>query len=238
MEIPPPNPIDILQQKFKNSQTGGKGSVRRKKIPSKRIKTIQESDEVLKVLQNAIELQSIAKEKVDPLEIVECNDYLKVFTLEFTNVINKGYRKSNRPSVDHYTTIRTRFTEYLQIQKLEDGAIGFHENIGNYCVKNLSEKALCEVIKLFDLYHNIIETREYSGFNQNTVPKSDSDLHKLYDNLEMDFSVKMTPTSLRTHYQEKMDKVELNLDEKRETLKNAYFSIIKLLLHYENAAKH
>ncbi len=228
------DPLQILQQKFKKSQTGGKGSVRRKKIPTKKVKTSQESEVALEVLQLPVSLQALATEKVVTQDLEVCNSYLKAFTLEFTSVINKAFRKSNRPTVDHYTTIRSRLTEYLQLQKLEDQAIGFHENLGNYCVKNLSEKALGEVAKLFQLCHEVIDTGEYRGFQENSVPSEDSQLHKLYDNLELDFSVRMTPTSLRNHYQSKLDKVEINQTEKGDDMRNAYFSIIKLLLQYQN----
>ena len=40
-----------LQARYKDVQTGGRGTIRRKKIPSKKSKHSSESEEVLKVLK-------------------------------------------------------------------------------------------------------------------------------------------------------------------------------------------
>lgn len=219
-----------LQARYKDVKTGGKGSIRRKKIPSKKNKHTQESEEVLKVLKLPNTIKDICQEHLTDTQVEECNSYLKAFTSEFCRVISKGHRKSNRPSVDHHTTIRSNLEDYLQIRKHTDGNHMFHENLGNYCVKNLSEQALQQVVKILEICSEIIKDQEYIGYHENTIPTSDSRLKQLYSDLEMDFSVKMFPSSLRSHYKNKLETTEVTNTKKRDTLKNSYFSIIKLLM--------
>ena len=217
-----------LQTKYRDVQTGGSGSVRRKKIPQKRTKKNTESDQVTNFLKLPNTIKNTCGEHLSADNLNECNKYLSLFTAEFCKVISKGHRKSNRPGVDHHTKIRESMEEYLKLHD-NDTDIGFNDNLSNYCVKNFSEDALGQVIKILTICNEIIINKEYLGYNEHIVPTSDSKLKQLYTDLEMDFSVKMFPTSLRNHYIKKLEQVEISDADKRSSLKGSYFSIIKLL---------
>jgi len=238
-------PLINLQQKFKKTdiQPGGKGSMRRKKIPSNRSKKPTESDELLTILKVPKLINIACETHLRSDKIEESNRYLFIFTSEFYNVISKAHRKSNRPSIDHYTTIRKKLEEYFVIQYDEDSCtnengekeLGFHVNLTNYATKNLSSQALKQFLVVLEACKAIIETSEYMGYLENIVPKSDRELAQLYRILKMDFSVKMMPTHLRNHYLKQLSGIELNKKEERSQLKSAYFSIIKLIT--EGASK-
>ena len=221
--------IANLQLKFKGIQTGGKGSIRRKRIPGNRNKKSTETEEILNILKMPKEIKDSCKQYLTPDNLKECNRYLKIFTDEFCNVISKGHRKSNRPSIDHHMTIKKNLTSYLVIQANEINEFGFHENLSNYSTKNLSHLALKQLKVLLDALKIIIETKEYLGYFFNVIPNSDSKLAELYSTLKIDFSVKMVPTNLRTHYLTKVKELEVNDTNSHNKLKYAYFSVLKLL---------
>ena len=229
------SPLSVLHAKFKNIQTGGKGSIRRKKITKRKPKTPDQSGEVVEVLTTATKLGEICKSQLNSDNYMECNRYISVFVDEFCRNINKAYRKSNRPSIDHHNTIKTRISEYLQITNIlnEDNVksdnYGINSNLGNYCIKNLSPQALQNITKLVEIATNIINNSEYSDYIESVLPDTDNGIHKLYETLQLDFTVKMIPTSLRNHYLSKVDTLPLNDDESRNKLKSSYFCIIKLL---------
>ncbi len=226
--------LKILQEKFKGIKTGGKGSIRRKRVPSKKNKKSTDSNEARQLLNSVENLKKKVVEFVNIDTLVDCNKYISIFTSEFCNSIGKGHRKSNRPSNDHYTTMRTKIAEYLEIESFSecDGGdinVKVSDNLFNYCLKNFSPQALKQIVTLVEIINEIVKDQEYEGYIATQVPKEDTALIQLYSDMKMDFSVKMIPTALRNHYLNNINSIETNDGEARDKMKAAYFSILKMI---------
>ena len=207
-----------------STQTGGRGTVRRKKRRGGKHPTtdLRQSDEVVALLSEVHKLGTHFT-TIDQEQDNDLLTYLAVFRAEYIKSVGKGHRRSNR--VDHHTTLRERLDDYLT-PKQEGGTYHINEAFGTYGVKNLHDKALQQLTHLLTIYCEIVKEGEYIGFGESSVPHDDNALSEAYQILNFDFSVRMSPTGFRHHYLKRRDNSN---DTGSQPLKQAYFSVLRLI---------
>jgi hypothetical protein len=215
--------IDILRKKFGNIQTGGKGTIRRKKIVVKK-KNNKEDNHNL-ITENKRLSESLIDINDD--ELVELNNYCSIFRDEFVSHISKGHRRSNRPGIDNYQCIKKKLKNDLLICKTGT-TFGLSAIIIGYCLKQLSDVAINQLIGLLKVYCNIIKNKEYDGFNKIKKDVDDNTIIKAYEMLDIDYSHKNTPLAIRQIYIDTVNKTKTDETSVREALRNSFFTIINI----------
>ena len=240
-----------LKQRFGNLRTGGKGSVRRKKVKSGRLIAQEEASEAFKKnLAKIVNTLNAEMKSIAELEFQEYAEYTNIFVKKFTNNLCKQSRRSNRG--DRPVTIRTQISQYLQIN---DEKRCYDTELVEYITQQVNQDTLEKLLELFNLLIEIIQREEYRYFinpetktlEEKKVEDNDSDpddtrettvtpstqkvndsiLIKAYQRLKIDYSQQLTPLSLRQQYLQ-----IIKTEERREKLskyRHSYFVILRLL---------
>lgn len=238
-----------LQQRFGNIRTGGKGSVRRKKVKSGRVMAQEEASEAFKKnLTSVVNSLNTEMKSIAELEFNEYVAYTNVFVNKYTQTISKQNRRSNRG--DRPVIIRQQITDYLTISNEQRS---YNTELVEYVTQQVNQKTLEELLGLFQLLIDIIQREEYRHFitpetvtytekkeadNDNdsdteqvvgdeSPQQDDATLIKAYQRLKIDYSQPLTPLTLRQQYLERT-KTEERSDKLRK-LRESYFSVLKLI---------
>ena len=242
-----------LEQRFGGGvRTGGKGSVRRKRVKPSRAQAQEEATDAFKK-QFTQSIQNLNNEvkSIACLSFTDYKRYTDCFVSRFTSSLGKNSRKSNRG--DRPVEIRQKITQYLQIQ--EDKR-EYNTEIVEYATSQVNKETLESLLNLIGLLLEIAQEVEYQYFvtpEELTVYEKDSELDKdgaevdnepkvssslkpestdvqlikAYQRLKIDYSNPLTPLSLRTHYKKAIETEDR--PEKLRKLRESYFVILRIL---------
>ena len=211
-----------LKQKFPNMQTGGKGSIRRKKFPNSKKQRGVDMDNEAKELLESIDTTNNLLRKVDITKKSKLDDYIHFFKEEFCDSITKQHKKSNK--CDNHGIIKDKLKTLLSINNREM----LDNELSQYLLNNFTPKALTQVSKLFQLYCDIIKFGDYDTFSIINIPPNDSELEKAYTLLDVDYAVNITPSFFRSQYIKEINKSTDK--DKRDAITKAYNSILSLII--------
>ena len=205
-----------LQKKYGSTQTGGKGTVRRKRVPAKKKRVDGVSGKNLELTTKLVAVVKAIGERVDDLSNADSQksgDYLEPIHQEFLSAFSKADRKNNK--VDHHQKIRQSFVEYLSL------APKIHQDLIAYSVKNLNAEALERLIHLLEIYVNVLKNKEYQRYTKPASDYSDTisdqKIAASYQTLELKPEEKLDPVSLRHYYLERRERLFLQNNTKETT---------------------
>ena len=91
--------LDRLKKKYGTTQTGGKGSVRRKRVPAKKKRADGVSGKNLQLTTKLVSVVGAIQSRVDGLteqDSKRAGDYLEPIHQEFLKSLSKSDRKNNK----------------------------------------------------------------------------------------------------------------------------------------------
>jgi hypothetical protein len=155
------------------------------------------------------------KERVDTMSDTDCDQagsYLEPIHREFLQAVGKGDRKNNKS--DHHKQIRQTFTNFFASgPKINDELVA-------YAIKNLNETALERVIRLLEIYANVVRNKEYQNYTKPpadfAAAVSDQEITDAYQALELETTEKIDPVSLRHYYLQKRERLYLQQKQTAE----------------------
>ena len=150
-----------------NLQMGGKGSMRRKKIPNSRktrgVDIENESRELLDSIQN---INVLMKDiKTDNKSLYDT--YINIFNKEFCGTITKQYKKTNK--CENHNIIRDK----LKLLLSADGRETLCDDLSKYLLNNFNTLAIKEILKLFKLHNDVLKFGDYLTFTIIKIPPND-----------------------------------------------------------------
>ena len=200
--------LDRLKKKYGTTQTGGKGSVRRKRVPAKKKRADGVSGKNLQLTTKLVSVVGAIQSRVDGLteqDSKRAGDYLEPIHQEFLKSLSKSDRKNNK--VDHHQTIRQTLTEYLSVTPK------IHTNLIAYSVKHLSVDSLEKVIRLLEIHANVYRNQEYQNYVKPSDgfadSVSDQQIEQSYRELKLKPEETLDPVSLRHYYLERREQLFL-----------------------------
>ena len=205
-----------LKNKCATNQTGGKGTLRRKRkvVKRKRFNNVENPNE--RVGKDLINKLMDLNNNIDLLEKEQYNKYAKyveIFKNEECNKINKKYRKNNKSP--HQNELRDKLSEMFSLTNKER----LPDDLSKYILTNISDNYLLTFIQLVNVYNEVLyNSQEYTLFDNINDENDDQTLQDSFQYLKLDYSNPLSPTQLRGFYVEKM--MELKSKEVKNREKN------------------
>ena len=206
--------LDKLKELQDTNKLGGKGSIRRKKIPNTKTKEI--NNEFIEKMDDL--LQKITKIELSSEHEKLRNDYLSIFHKDFIRRLRKDDRKNNKS--DNITEIKSQLTDYFKNNT-------YDSNLSNYVSKNLNDGAINILIKLLTNVEDILFKKEYIIMDQGEMKLSDQLIVQSFKTLDIDFSEPTTAFNVRSVYIEKSKNEEKK--NRLDQYNQAYYVLISLI---------
>ena len=224
------NKLKLLKL-HKGSQIGGKGSVRRKK--QIRTKKITNNKFVADIEKNTKIIQGLLGEK--DLDIELFNKYSSIFKRDFVNKIKReDKRKTKNPT-------NLKFIKQTILKNLLDNK--FDLDFVNLCKQNLIDGALNTLNRFLQQIIDILNVREYYGFEEFNKKSKEKDISKDEENkdkdrdtnednqirlafeyFDLDITQQLYPSILRRIYKDR-----LTNNETTSELERHYFVLLNMI---------
>lgn len=208
--------LEKLKELSQNNKLGGKGSIRRKRIPTstkKEIKNqfIEKMDELLVKINETNELSSEVDKDVR-------NKYLGIFYKDFVRRLRKDDRKSSKTK--SLTDIRAQLSEIFSNNN-------YNSELSSCVSQNLNDGAINNLNKVLGDINNILVEKEYLLLKQKEINLSDQIIVQSFKTLDIDFSEPTTATNIRNIYIEKSQSE--TRQNRLDQYKQSYYVLLKLV---------